>query len=336
MDAAVDAIIAIDTQGFIKEFNAAAALLFGYAPEKVIGANVNILMPEPFRGEHDGYIGNYLATERPKIIGIGREVVGKKKSGEEFPMYLSVGEVRGGGERTFIGIIHDLTTMKQAEAEIKDLSYKIVEIQEEERNRISKEIHDDLGTSLLFLKMTIQATAAKLEKRGQLNLELSTDVNEIIDSLGSIVESARQMSHNLSPVGLRELALSFAIDKLADQLEAGKKVTVIRDYKVLDVYFPKDWDINIYRIVQETLNNVSKHSEAAEVTIDCRADADKLILTIADNGRGVDLDDEKKTLHRGLGLSLMKERARYLNGDLTVQTARGEGFTVVIEMAVGR
>jgi two-component system, LuxR family, sensor kinase FixL len=115
VDTAVDAIVVIDRNGAIRSVNRATEGLFGYAAEELIGRNVKILMPEPYAGQHDTYLANYLRTGNKKIIGIGREVVGQRKDGSVFPMDLSVGEARDGDEPVFVGIIRDITDRKAAE-----------------------------------------------------------------------------------------------------------------------------------------------------------------------------------------------------------------------------
>jgi two-component system, LuxR family, sensor kinase FixL len=112
---AVDGIVVIERNGAIRSVNNATERLFGYAAAELIGRNVKILMPEPYAGEHDTYLANYLRTGQKKIIGIGREVVGRRKDGSVFPMDLSVGEARDGGEAIFVGIIRDITDRKAAE-----------------------------------------------------------------------------------------------------------------------------------------------------------------------------------------------------------------------------
>jgi len=115
LEAAVDGIISIDEGGVIQTINPAAERLFGYSADEAIGQNVKMLMPPPYRGEHDSYLARFLATGEKKVIGIGREVVGLKKDGTTFPMELSVAEARVGGERIFMGIVRDITERKRAE-----------------------------------------------------------------------------------------------------------------------------------------------------------------------------------------------------------------------------
>jgi PAS domain S-box-containing protein len=120
VNTAVDGVILIDSHGVVLMFNPACERLFGYASYEVVGRNVKMLMPEPYRSGHDNYLSNYRDTGERKIIGIGREVLGRKRHGETFPMYLSVGEAEENGEPVFVGIIRDLTERKAAEAAVHE------------------------------------------------------------------------------------------------------------------------------------------------------------------------------------------------------------------------
>src|SRR5690554_2563416 len=115
IDNAIDGIITIDTRGIVESINPAALELFGFEAEEVIGQNINILMPEPDRSLHDGYIDNYHRTGRKKIIGIGREVRGRRKNGSTFPFRLAVSEVFYDNKKIYAGIVHDLTKESAAE-----------------------------------------------------------------------------------------------------------------------------------------------------------------------------------------------------------------------------
>lgn len=115
LDSAVDAVITIDTHGTIRDVNTAATRLFGYTAGELLGANVSLLMPAPHRDEHDGYLRNYVQTGVAKIIGIGREVVGKRKDGSTFPMHLAVSEAQLPEQRIFTGMVRDLTDLHRAQ-----------------------------------------------------------------------------------------------------------------------------------------------------------------------------------------------------------------------------
>jgi two-component system sensor kinase FixL len=126
LDAAVDAIIIIDRGGRIRRFNRAAEKLFGYSEDEVRGRNVSLLMPEPHRSRHDGYLDRYLRTGRAAIIGKGREETGVRHNGETFPMQLSVGEIKQAGLEGFVGIIRDLTSVRRAQEQVRDLEEQLL------------------------------------------------------------------------------------------------------------------------------------------------------------------------------------------------------------------
>ncbi len=119
VDHVLDGIITIDEQGLVESFNKAAERIFGYAAAEVIGNNVKMLMPEPYHGEHDGYLRNYVTSGVRKIIGIGREVAGRRKDGSVFPMDLAVTEMFLGNRRLFSGIVRDITERKEASREVR-------------------------------------------------------------------------------------------------------------------------------------------------------------------------------------------------------------------------
>ncbi|WP_197451187.1 PAS domain S-box protein [Rosistilla oblonga] len=119
VESAVDAIITIDQRGTIQSLNPAAVRLFGYDAAEAIGRNVKELMPEPYHSQHDRYVGNYLATGERKIIGIGREVIGRRKDGSTFPMELAVSELEIAGQRIFSGIVRDISDRKRLESELR-------------------------------------------------------------------------------------------------------------------------------------------------------------------------------------------------------------------------
>jgi PAS domain S-box-containing protein len=189
VDTAVDGIIAIDAEGRIESYNAAAQRIFGYTPEEVLGRNVSMLMPAPYRGEHDGYLGGYLATGIRKIIGAGREVTGQRKDGSTFPMELAVSEMRIGEARKFTGLVRDITRRKAAETEARRLNLSL-------ENQVA-----ETRTALKQLRDT-QSQLVQVEK---------------LASLGSLVAG---MAHEINtPLGVGVSAAS-TLQALANQINA--------------------------------------------------------------------------------------------------------------------
>jgi PAS domain S-box-containing protein len=171
VDTAVDGVILIGSKGDIQMFNPACERLFGYRRDEVIGQNVKILMPSPFHEEHDHYLENYHRTRDPKIIGIGREVVGRRKDGSTFPMDLSVGEAEQHGEPIFVGIIHDLTDRKRTEEQL-------VQAQKMETvGQLSGGIAHDFNNLLTVIIGNAELLAEKLRARPDLRQFCETVIN---------------------------------------------------------------------------------------------------------------------------------------------------------------
>jgi len=126
--AAVDGIMVINAKGIVQEYNPACERLFGYAGDEVVGQNVKMLMPPPYHEQHDGYLAHYGATREKRIIGVGREVIGRRKDGTTFPMYLSVGEGRQGDESLFVGIVHDLSEERVSPRRLQQVQAELLHV----------------------------------------------------------------------------------------------------------------------------------------------------------------------------------------------------------------
>jgi len=198
VDTAVDGVILIDATGTVQVFNPACERLFGYHAEDVIGQNVKLLMPPPFHAEHDGYLENYRRTGERKIIGIGREVVGRRKDGSTFPMDLSVGEARQGGETVFVGVIHDLTDRKRTEEQL-------VQAQKMEAvGQLSGGIAHDFNNLLTVIIGNAEALSEVLRAR--------PDLKKLADTIGSAGDRGAELTRRLLAFSRRQTLQPVEID----------------------------------------------------------------------------------------------------------------------------
>ena len=126
LDAAVDGIVIIDGHGIVRRFNRAAENMFGYPESEISGSNVSRLMPEPHRSQHDAYLQHFNSTGEASIIGAGREVAGLKKNGEIFPMFLSVGEIKGAAGKHFVGIVRDMSDVQAGREQVRQLEEQLL------------------------------------------------------------------------------------------------------------------------------------------------------------------------------------------------------------------
>ena len=171
LETAVTAILAIDDRGLIESVNPATERLFGYSAAELIGQNVKVLMPEPYRGEHDRYVANYLDTGVRKIIGIGREVSGRRKDGTTFPLYLSVSEFAADGRRYFTGMIHDLSDRKHVEEALRESERRLAQAQKMEAvGQLTGGIAHDFNNLLLVITGNLELLELKLDRDEQKTL----------------------------------------------------------------------------------------------------------------------------------------------------------------------
>jgi two-component system, LuxR family, sensor kinase FixL len=198
LDTVPDAMIVIDEDGIVHSFSSAAERLFGYSAAEVIGKNVKLLMPSPYRENHDGYIERYLRTGDRRIIGIGRLVVGERKDGSTFPMELAVGEMRSGDRHFFTGFIRDITQRQQSEARLQELQSELVHI-------------------------------SRLTAMGQMASALAHELNQPLLAIVGYVKGSRRLLENSTEdaSGL----LRDAMDKAGDQaLRAGQIIRRLREF----------------------------------------------------------------------------------------------------------
>jgi len=319
LDTAVDAIITIDARANIQSFNRAAERLFGYSAAEVIGKNVKFLMPEPYSGEHDQYMLNYLRTGRKKIIGIGREVVGLRKDGTLFPLDLAVSEVRLGNRVTFTGIVRDITERKRLEKEI-------LEISEREQRRIGQDLHDGLCQQLTGIAFLIQALEQKLTNAASPDAAALQQVREL---LKEGVGQARSLSHGLYPVDPQPDGLMVGLRNLSSNVRELFRVScafqcprpvLVRDNSVAT---------HLYRIAQEAVQNAIRHGKASRIVIRLAGDDQQITLSIADNGVGFGKHGDGKP---GMGLRTMSHRAHVIGATLGITPGRKGGTQVICRL----
>jgi two-component system sensor kinase FixL len=196
-DTAPEAMIVINAEGIVQSYGLSAERMFGWRPSEVLGRNVSMLMPEPFRTQHDGYLQRYLSTGEKRIIGIGRIVVGERKDGSTFPMELAVGEVASTGARVFTGFVRDLTERRESEARLRELQAEVVHI-------------------------------SRLSAMGEMASALAHELNQPLSAIANYLNGARKL---IGRGPESEAKVSQAVEKAAEQaIRAGDIIRRLRDF----------------------------------------------------------------------------------------------------------
>jgi PAS domain S-box-containing protein len=319
VDTAVDAILTIDGRGVIESVNPAAEKMFGYTAGEMIGQNVGLLMPPPYREEHAGYLANYLQTGVKKIIGIGREVRGRRRDGSTFPADLAVSAIDH--LRLFTGILRDITRRKGLEREV-------LEIPALEQRRIGQELHDGVGQELTGLSLMADALAGRL-KDSPAAQELAA---KVLAGLERVHQQVRALSRGLVPVEVDPEGLRAALAELAARTSEQSGAACTFDgagpVQVADAATAT----HLFRIAQEAVSNALRHGRARHVRITLGAEADTLTLGVRDDGVGVPGPLEES---KGLGVRIMRNRAGVIGGTLTIGPAEGGGTLVTCILSRG-
>jgi PAS domain S-box-containing protein len=322
-----DGIIIIDENGIIEKLNPSVEKLLGYSAKELIGHSINELMPEPDRSRHDSYLTNYLASGKAKILDTRREVNGLRKDGSIFPMELGVSEFYVDQRHFFIGMVHDITERKNAEEAQRDLSSHLETAREDERTRIAREIHDELGSILTALKMDL----SWLNKQLPPDLHLCHEKIPVMSRhLDDAIGSVRKIIADLRPSILDHLGLLAAIDWKLDEFREQNGIQCVLNAPENTIVMDESRDIAVFRIMQEALTNIALHSRATNVTLDVETDANSLMMKMTDNGCGI----AKAQMHKPgkYGILGMHERARHFGGTVTISSNPGKGTTLVLSM----
>ena len=317
VETTVDGVITIDAYGCIESFNEAAETIFGYEAEEVIGRNVKVLMPAPYKEEHDGYMRSYRETGRRKIIGIGREVRGRRKDGTTFPLDLAVSEVQLGKRRIFTGIVRDITERRRLEK-------KILNVTEQERRRIGQDLHDGLGQMLTGIGLLSQNLTRQLEQRDVPEAESAAEITELVKDAD---QYARDLARGLTPVDLEASGLVAALQRLVANAERLFDIECVFEEVGSALIYNGTAATHMYRIAQEAVSNAVRHGKASRIKISLASGSEQVRLRIQDNGVGFP-DEEADDEGEGMGVRIMNYRARIIGGTLEISSSLDSGTIV--------
>ena len=318
LNTAADAIITIDAHGVIQSVNATAERMFGYAAAEMIGQNVKMLMPAPYRDEHDRYLARYLQTGEKHIIGLGREVDGRRKDGSTFPVDLAVSEV--GQLKLFTGLLRDITRRKELEREV-------VEIASLEQRRIGQDLHDSVSQELTALNMLAGDLAETLRSDPSNASQL---VERLVLGLQRSQQELRAVMRGLLPVSVDAEGLMAALSDLANRTQQEGKVTCVFDCPKPVLVEDNLIATHLYLIAQEAVHNAVKHARCRNIRISVESNH-LLVLRVQDDGIGI--PDQPTENHGGLGLRIMRNRAAIIRATLTIEPAKPTGTVVTCALA---
>jgi two-component system sensor kinase len=334
----MEAIITIDEHQRIVIFNPMAEQVFGCSAMDAVGAPLDRFIPERFRAAHAHHVQQFGGTGvSNRQMGTQRVLSGLRANGEEFPLEASISQIRDGHTRLYTVMLRDITervraerAQRQAREELRELSANLQKIREDEKARIARELHDDLGQQLTALKMDIASVEQALSESADVPLRAQLQgMRRLIDAT---VASVRRIAADLRPVMLDDLGLIPAIEWLSSDFTNRYGIDVERDIETNDARFTQAGATALFRIVQEALTNVARHADATLVILSLRAEQQNFVLRIADNGQGAHRAAEPNG--KSFGLLGIRERVHMLGGMVEIQTAYGKGFALTATIPV--
>jgi PAS domain S-box-containing protein len=354
LKSAVTAIITIDHRGLIEDINPATERLFGYNATELLGQNVKMLMPEPYRREHDAYMARYMDTGVKKIIGIGREVSGRRKDGTTFPLHLSVGEFEADGRRFFTGMIHDISDRMHVEEALRESERRLAQSQKMEAvGQLTGGIAHDFNNLLLVISGNLELLEPRLSnEESRVLLKEAQEAAALGSKLtDQLLSFARRRHLDAHVIQLNDLVVSIT-DMLRRTL--GEHISLSTSL-ARDVW-PTRADPSQFQsaIVNMAVNARDAMPQGGKLVVETRNfefDADHadqhselkpgqyVQLSISDTGAGMEKEicdrvfepfftTKEKGRGTGLGLAMVYGFVKQSGGHLTIYSAPGLGTTI--------
>jgi len=330
LESAAQAILTVDASGKIVDANRMAGEMFGYARNELLGRSLELLLPERLRQEHARHRAHFASNPRTRPMGSGLELVGLRKDGSEFPVEVSLSSVPTSRGRLAVSFVSDITARKQAEAalrkseeQLRNLAGSLLAAQEDERRRLSRELHDDITQRLAALSIELGKLAGDMP-------DPLAPTRGIIRSLQKQTLQAsaevRRLSHGLHPSVIQDFGLAVALEEYCGEFEKAQGVPVIFDGLIDISRLDNDCATCLFRIAQESMRNAVTHGRATELQVALSLGPGTLQLRVRDNGVGFSTDGARTKT--GLGVVSMKERIRLVNGTLTLSSEPGQGTEI--------
>jgi PAS domain S-box-containing protein len=326
-----DAIITAASDGRILGWNASAERMFGYTESEILGQELTVLMPQRFRARHTEGLIRASGGGATKMIGKTVEIAGLRKDGSEFPLEISLAQYLSEEGWYCSAIIRDITQRKQAEQRLSDLSAHLQNVREEEKARIAREIHDDLGGTLTALKMNTHWLEDELSAISEAAM-LGDYVRSMSQLLDEAVLATRRIITDLRPSILDDLGLLAAIEWHAESFY--KRTGIVCCVNCVENAGKVDQQrsIALFRIFQEALTNVARHSGASSVEVEYHDDGHEIALTVSDNGRGI--KEGQDIAHTSYGIRGMRERVEQLGGEIRFACPPTGGLSLIVILSM--
>jgi len=328
-----DGIVMVDHDGRIVLVNQETERIFGYAREEILGQSVGVLIPESARDHHHELCVQFVAERRQRLMGAGLDLYARRKDGSEFPVDISLHSYELIGKGCAVACVRDITEHRRAEAQRAELLRRLVSAQEDERQRIARELHDQMGQYLAALGLATKAIQDFLPDEAPCHAHLQ-QVHQMTCEMGQLVH---RLAWELRPSALDDLGLVTVVSQYA--AEWAERNGVALHFHTTGLSPPglsPELETTVYRIVLEALTNIAKHARVEHVGLILEQREDALSVIIEDDGQGFNVEEQMGPGLTGgrLGLLGMRERAALVAGTLTVESAPGEGTTVFLRIPV--